>query len=452
MQKHEKHTAQLYHNIRPAVEMLALNSITVSGLAFKKHSIKQKKAVTRSIQAFGMIVPILIDKQGVIINGHLVYKCAKELGYQEIPVIRVEHLTKEECQLLGVSLNKLAELSEWDKQKLGAFFKDMRALNLDLSLDVSGFEIPEIDFMVHGLDVNQDDQDPVDQLFPTDLDAVPIAKNGDVWLLGEHKIFCGNCLDGPSYEVLMNGQKAAMVFCDPPYNVKINGHVGGLGKIQHPEFLMASGEMTNAEYGTFLETFIVNLCANSIDGSIHYICIDWRHVGALLIAAEKTCLELKNICVWVKDNGGMGSFYRSRHELVCVFKNGTAPHKNNFLLGQHGRYRSNVWEYPGVNSFTSRKGEDNPLELHPTVKPVRMVEDAIMDCSDHGDLIVDCFLGSGTTLLAAQRTGRTCHAMELDPRYVDIAIRRFQKMTGLKATHVASGQTFEQLEAQHVVR
>jgi DNA modification methylase len=238
------------------------------------------------------------------------------------------------------------------------------------------------------------------------------------------------------------------VFTDPPYNVPIDGHVAGKGQTKHREFAMAVGEMSSAEFTRFLQQVCLNLRAFSADGSIHYLCMDWRHVGELLAAARPVYSEWKNLCVWTKDNAGMGSLYLSQHELVLVFKNGSAAHVNNVQLGRFGRYRSNVWPYAGANSFARTTDEGNLLALHPTVKPVAMIVDAMYDCSRRGDSVLDPFLGSGSTLIAAERSGRRCYGIELDPLYVDTAIRRWQKLTGLPATHADFGHPFDRCAAE----
>jgi DNA modification methylase len=258
-------------------------------------------------------------------------------------------------------------------------------------------------------------------------------------------VLCGNALDITVFAELMGKERAAMVFTDPPFNVAIDGHASGLGAIHHRPFPMASGEMNRPEFTAFLDGALRNLAAFSIDGSLHYICMDWRHVEELLAAGRAAYDELKNLCVWVKDNAGMGSLYRSQHELVFVFKHGRDGHRNNVQLGQFGRNRSNVWHYPGANSF-ARGGEEGHLSaLHPTIKPAAMVADAILDCSARGEIVLDAFLGSGTTVIAAERTGRRCYAMELDAGYVDTAIRRWQALTGGTARHTASGRSFNDL-------
>jgi DNA modification methylase len=259
---------------------------------------------------------------------------------------------------------------------------------------------------------------------------------------------CGSALDALAFTALMGQEHAAMVFTDPPYNVPIAGHASGLGAIHHRPFPMASGEMDTAEFTAFLAQACRNLAASSAAGSLHFICMDWRHLDELLAAGAEAYGELKNLCVWVKDNAGMGSLYRSQHELVLVFKQRGGAHRNNVQLGQFGRNRSNVWNYPGANSFARCGNEGNLLGLHPTVKPVALVADAILDCTERGDIVLDAFLGSGTTVIAAERTGRLCYGAELDPVFVDTAIRRWQVLTGGKARHAASGRLFDDLAGE----
>ncbi len=295
-------------------------------------------------------------------------------------------------------------------------------------------------------EVQHKKNDRADLVPPLATDGSNCIRPGDVFKVGRHRLMCGDARSADDFHQLMGSRKACMVSTDPPYNVRIDGHVSGLGKVRHREFAMASGEMTAASYVAFLKDVLWNLAVVSKDGSIHFICIDWRHVEDLLAAAREVYSELKNICVWNKTNAGMGSLYRSKHELVCVFKKGKAPHTNNIELGRHGRYRTNVWDYAGVNTFGAER--DAALAMHPTVKPVAMVADAILDCSRRGDVVLDCFAGSGTTIMAAERTGRRAHAMELDPAYVETAIRRWQDYTGETAIHTGTGLTLDLLRDQ----
>jgi DNA modification methylase len=275
-----------------------------------------------------------------------------------------------------------------------------------------------------------------------------VSRRGDLWLLGDHRVYCGSALDEAAYAGLMHDEQAAMVFTDPPYNVSVDGNVSGLGTIKHREFVMASGEMSEAEFTAFLSRARWFLVRYSVGGSLHFICMDWRHLGEILAAGRQAYGELKNVCVWAKDSAGMGSLYRSQHELIFVFKHGRGRHRNNVQLGQYGRNRSNVWHYPGVNSFARNGEEGNLLALHPTVKPVALVADAIMDCTARGKVVLDAFLGSGTTVIAAERVGRRCYGLELDPLYVDTIVRRWQTFTGESACHASSGRLFNQREAE----
>jgi DNA modification methylase len=299
--------------------------------------------------------------------------------------------------------NKLALNAGWDEELLALELQGLMEINLDFDIGITGFSIAEIDGLIEGLSP-EDMGDPEDDRMPMYNEELPVTRLGDIWKLGPHRVICGDSLMASTCEALMQGEKAEMVFTDPPYNVPIDGHVGGLGKTTHREFAMASGEMTSDEFTQFLSTAFKSLATNSVDGSIHFICMDWRHMKEVLAAGDNTYSELKNLIIWAKDNGGMGTFYWSRHELVFAFKNGVAPHINTFELGQHGRYRTNVWQYRGVN--TSKAGRMNELALHPTVKPVAMIADAIKDVSSRIGIVLDLFGGSGSTLIAAHKTGR----------------------------------------------
>jgi DNA modification methylase len=303
----------------------------------------------------------------------------------------------------------------------------------------------EIDLRIASLEDGPDQADDPADALPEFSTQPPISKIADLWMLGRHRLLCGSALDTAAFVALMGEERASTAITDPPYNVKIDGHASGLGAVHHRPFPMASGEMDKAEFTAFLAKAFHNLAAFSSDGSLHYMFMDWRHAEELLAAGRDVYGELKNLCVWVKDNAGMGSLYRSQHELVFVFKHGRNGHRNNVQLGQFGRNRSNVWRYPGGNSF-ARCGEEGDLSaLHPTVKPVAMIADAILDCSARGDIVLDGFLGSGTTVIAAERTGRRCYGLELDPGYVDTIIRRWQALTGGSARHAASGRSFDDL-------
>lgn len=412
----------------------------------RKHSLQQIRKITKIIEAFGMIVPVVVDSDNLIYAGHACVEAALKLGMPEVPIVRADHLSKHELNVLMLGLNKLPELSSWDENKLGELFVELSDISLEIDLELSGFSVGEIDLLIEGENNNSPDKaDELPKLPPTP----PITKIGDVWQIGPHRLICGNSLEIETYQRLFdNGSKkkvASAIFTDPPYNVKIDGHVSGTGKVKHREFKMASGEMSDGAFIDFLKSACTLMVEFSKQGSLHFICMDWSHLEHLLKAGNAHYSELKNICVWVKDNGGMGSLYRSKHEMIAVYKNGTAPHRNNVELGKHGRYLSNVWEYPCSNTFSKQSDEGKLCELHPTVKPVKMVADAILDTTIKGEIILDPFLGSGTTLMAAERVGRLCYGIELDQFYCDTIIRRWQNYTGGEAIHIASGQTFNSL-------
>jgi DNA modification methylase len=410
-----------------------------------RHSKKQIGQIANSIETFGFNVPILIDRDGKVIAGHGRLFACRELGWTEVPTLRLDHLTPAQARAFMIADNRLTEIATWDDRLLAQQLKELSLLGLDFSLEVTGFEMGEIDLRIASLeDMPEEDADPVDAVSEVSA-APPVSQIGYQWLLGRHRILCGNALESDALAALMGEECADMVFTDPPYNVPIDGHASGLGAIHHRPFPMASGEMDKAAFTAFLRQACRNLAAFSASGSLHFICMDWRHLDELLTAGGEAYGELKNLCIWVKDNSGMGSLYRSQHELVFVFKQRGGAHRNNVQLGQFGRNRSNVWRYPGANSFARSTAEGNLLVLHPTVKPVAMVADAILDCSARSDIVLDAFLGSGTTVIAAERTGRRCYGLELDPAYVDTVVRRWQALTGGSARHAASGRSFDDL-------
>lgn len=402
----------------------------------RTHKKSQLKQIAKSIETFGFTNPVLVDANGTIIAGHGRVEAAKMLGLTTVPTIRLDHLTPEQVKAYVIADNRLAEKAGWDKEILALELQHLMELDLSFEVDVTGFSLPEIDLMLQApSDKKSDKADEVPEVA-----TVPITQLGDIWQLGEHRVYCGSALETTSYKILLGAKKAQLVFADPPYNVPIQGHVSGLGKVKHREFAMATGEMDASSFIHFLRTFMQQVTKVSKDGSIHYICMDWRHLPEILAAAEGVYSEFKNLCVWNKNNAGMGALYRSKHELVLVFKHGTGKHINNVELGKNGRYRTNVWDYAGVNTFGAGRSEE--LALHPTVKPVQLVADALLDCSQRGAVVLDPFGGSGSTLIAAERTEREAYLMELDPLYVDVVIRRWQAFTGGEAIHVASGLSF----------
>jgi DNA modification methylase len=429
----------------PKSRSLAVTWLLVSALKpyprnARTHSKKQVREIASSIESFGWTNPVLVDDSGGIIAGHARVEAAKLLGLDKVPIISIEDLTPAQKRAYILADNKLALNAHWDEEILGQELQDLLSSELDFDIGLTGFAIPEIDNLIDGLQPLED-EDPRDDAIPAD--GPPVSRLGDLWQLGPHRVICGDALKADTYAALLGGERAAMVFTDPPYNVPIQGHVGGSGTIRHREFVMASGEMSQEAFTSFLATALGHLATYACDGSIHYVCMDWRHLEEVLAAGRAAYDELKNLIVWVKDNGGMGTFYRSRHELIFAFKKGNSPHMNSFELGQHGRYRTNVWQYKGANSLKSDRMEE--LGLHPTVKPVAMIADAIKDVSKRGNIVLDAFGGSGSTLIAADKTGRRARIIELDPTYVDRIVRRWQTFAHDDAVLSDSGETFAEV-------
>jgi len=421
-----------------AVEDLALDPRNP-----RQHSQRQVNQIADSIREFGFVVPVVVDDTGQVVVGHGRVLAAKKLGMPRIPVVEIRHLSKAQLKALRITDNKLAQNAHWDERLLGESFLELKELDVAFDLSITGFSLPEIDLTLQTLQegVAEGTNDEAEA-----LTGVPVCQLGDVWELGDHRLHCGDATSEAAFDILMREQLAHVVFIDPPYNVRVDGHVSGKGKIRHREFAQASGELSREEFIRFLSDSCAVLAKHSKNGAIHFVCMDWRHVDELIAAGRDVYTELKNIAVWVKSNPGMGSLYRSQHELVFVFKSGTGRHTNNIELGKHGRNRANVWQYDSA-STQGRKG-NNLLELHPTAKPVQLVMDALLDCSQRGEIVLDSFLGSGTTLLAAERTGRICRGIELDPLYVDTAIRRWQNLTGRDAVRTSDGKIFRQIEAE----
>lgn len=425
------------------IEQVSVSDLRPNPRNARRHSRKQVHQIAASIREFGFNNPILIDKDGVILAGHGRVEAARLLEQGTVPVLRIEHLTAEQKRLYAIADNKIALNSDWDPDLLKSDIAELASLDLHFDLEITGFETAEIDLLVDGPTARAK-ADPADVI--PDPGSSAVSRLGDLWLLGDHRLLCGDGCDGASYEALMGGERAGLVFTDPPYNVPIDGHVSGLGAVKHREFKMASGEMTAAEFTAFLNVLFRNMSEVSLNGAIHFICMDWRHMAEVMAAAVGVYSDLKNVCVWNKNNGGMGSFYRSKHEMVFVYKVGTEPHVNTIELGKSGRYRTNVWDYAGVNTW--RAGRDADLEMHPTVKPTALVIDAIKDCSRRGDIVLDPCAGSGTTLIAAHKSRRRARTIELDPLYVDIAIRRWEALTGKIAIMDITGETFAEARAR----
>jgi DNA modification methylase len=425
----------------PEIKLLPVSGLRPYSGNARTHSRKQIRQIADSIRRFGFTNPVLISDAGEIIAGHGRVMAAKELGMSSVPTLKLSHLSAEERRAYVLADNKLALNAGWDSEILAI---ELQALvDLDFDVTLTGFSLAEIDLTLdYAREASPAGSDAAADAMP-DPPANPVTRRGDLWLLGRHRLLCGDAQSHDDLEALLGAEKVDVIFTDPPYNVPIDGHVGGLGSVKHREFAFASGEMTSAEFTGFLETTLGNAAAYAKDSAIAYVCMDWRHMRELLAAGDKAFAELKNLCVWNKTNGGMGSFYRSKHELVFVFKTGNAPHTNTFGLGETGRYRTNVWDYAGISSIGAKRMEE--LAMHPTVKPTAMVADAIKDCSRRGEVVLDIFAGSGTTVIAAEQCGRLARVLEFDPAYCDTIVSRWQTYTGKRATLAKTGQPFEEI-------
>jgi 16S rRNA G966 N2-methylase RsmD len=406
------------------------------------HRPEQIKQIAKSINAYGFINPVLIDPTGEIIAGHARYEAAVLLGLETVPTLTIAHLTKAQRHAYRIADNKLAESGSWSIDQLKIEVDMILSLDASFDMTLTGFEERELNLSLDLAATN--DKAPEPEV--PEVGTTPVTKIGDMWDLGPHKLICSDATLSETYAKVMGNERAAMLFGDPPFNVKIAGHVSGKGRNKHREFVQGSGELTHAQFRKFLTDFMILGEQYGKPGSLHYVCMDWAHLADLLAAGTVAYDEYKNLCVWVKSQGGMGSLYRSQHEIVAVFKKAGAPHVNNIELGMHGRNRTNVWTYAGMNSFS--KERDQALAMHPTVKPLALVRDAILDASNRGDIILDPFGGSGTTLLAADAVQRVARLIELDPLYCDVIIRRVEKALGLTAVLVATGQSFANVAAE----
>lgn len=425
----------------PNVDWLPIGELKPNPKNARTHSHKQINKIRRSFKAFGPLNPILVDEQNVILAGHGRAEAARQEGLTHLPVLRFCHLTEAQKRAYVIADNRIAADAGWDREllalELGELFELLPLKGSDVTL--TGFEVAEIDLLIADLsDVPQ----ASDILPPVPGNST--ARLGDLWHLGSHRLLCDDARHFCSFERLMAGASAAAVFCDPPYNVPVKT-IGGRGRIRHPEFAFASGEMSPADFSQFLRVALGNGVKVSQPGAVHYACIDWRHVAELIAVGRELYDVMLNLVVWSKTNAGQGSFYRSQHELIGVFRVAGATHRNNVELGRFGRNRSNVWTYPGINTFG--QGRLEALRSHPTVKPATMVADALLDCTARGDVVLDQFAGSGTTILAAEKVGRKAYGIEIEPRYVDVAIMRWQNATKRDAVLVDGGLTFEEVKA-----
>ena len=423
--------------IRNSYEWLSLplDSVKPYGRHARRHDRRKIAKLKKLIGHFGQVAPIIVDANYVIVDGHAVWQAMRELGSGEIAAIVVTGRSDSEIKALRLALNRLAIEAAWDNRELRAEFEDLISLSFDL--DLTAFDVAEIDHILE-LDL------PKANVFEEQtlaLQAQPVSKTGDIWACGDHRLGCGSAHDRDFVARVRDGVLADVCFTDPPYNLPIAGFVSGKGRNQHREFVQGTGEMSPDQFTDFLAVALEVLQKSCSASALIYACMDWRHVYELVSASKRCGLELYNICVWAKSNAGMGSLYRSQHELICIFKAGAEAHRDNIELGRHGRNRSNLWTYRGLNAFGSDR--DELLASHPTPKPVAMIADALRDVTKRGAVVLDTFLGSGSTLIAAEETGRRCFGIELDPLYIDLAIRRWQRKTAREATHAETGEFFE---------
>ncbi len=428
----------------PADDLCPIDRLTPYANNARTHSRKQIGQIAESIRRFGFTNPVLVADDGTIIAGHGRVEAARMIGMEAVPVRRLSHLSPDEVRAYVLADNKLAENAGWDQDLLAIEFQGL--INLDFDLELLGFSTTEIDIVLDGnTGAGSQEPDPILDAVEQPGSGTAVTRAGDFWLLGPHRLLCGDARSKDDVSRVCEGKPARLLFTDPPYNVPIDGHVTGKGKVKHREFAFASGEMNREGFTHFLTEALGAAASGLCDGAIAYVCMDWRHMREVLDAGEAVFDEWKNLCVWNKTNGGMGTFYRSRHELVFVFKKGRAAHVNNFGLGEGGRYRTNVWDYPGISSLGASRNED--LAMHPTVKPVALVADAIRDVSHRGDTVLDVFGGSGSTLIAADQCGRRAQLIEIDPHYCDTIIRRFQRITGEEARLEGTGEMFARVRS-----
>lgn len=406
------------------IEYRAPGELTLPERATRNHSRKQIAKLLESIRQFGFRNPIIISANNEVVCGAARLEAAKQAGLNRVPVICAADLTPAKLRAYRLADNRIAEDAVWDERNLRLEFDEIIELQgpYDIDLTITGFETPELDRLMLSPEPSATES------LPDPDDVIAVNRPGDVWQVGSHRLICGDARDEAVMTQLVDGRQVRMSFTDPPYNVRVPGNVSGLGRHRHPDFAMASGEMDREAYVAFLTTVFERMAAVAMDGALHYVCMDWRHIREVVEAGMAVFTELKNIAIWRKSNAGMGSLYRSQHEMIPLFKQGTAAHVNNVALGQHGRNRTNVWDYPGYAGFHRDRAE--ALETHPTVKPVALVLDAIRDCSNRGDNILDPFGGSGTTLIAAERAGRQALLAEIDPHYADVILARWVAETG----------------------
>jgi DNA modification methylase len=438
------------HNSR-IVRCVPIDTLRLPALPVQRNPKKQVEKAKKLLAQFGQIPVVYADANGEILYGEEIWQALKETGVAEVDAVIISDKSPTELKAIGLALHRLPADARWIDQNVQIFLAELETAGLDL--DLSAFDPPEIDSFLN-LDLPKANVEESGSDIPP-VEAVAVSKPGSIWQCDRHRIGCGSATDLQFVQRVLGDRLAGGCFIDPPYNLKVQGVISGKGRHCHREFVQGAGELSDNEYFTLLRDafLVVKACCKA--SALLYACIDWRHVTEMLVAGRASDLALYQIIVWVKSNGGMGGIYRNQHELICAFSVGDDKPLDNVELGKRGRNRTNVWHYAGMSAFGRER--DQLLAMHPTVKPVAMIADAIRDCTKRGDIVLDCFLGSGSTLMAADETGRIFRGVELDPLYVDVAVRRWEKATGHEAISRETGEPFDALrqrllaapEAQH---
>lgn len=427
----------------PAYEIVPTSSLVAARRNARTHSERQLDALAASLRQFGMIAPIIVDADNRIVAGHGRLEAATRLGLASVPVLRAAHLSEDQLRLYAIADNRIAEQADWDRDLLAVEFRELEVALPEISLSITGFELPEIEVMTSAID--RTSWSDLDQVAEDGAGSTPACRPGDLWLFDDrHRLLCGDSTDAAVVSTLLDGDRVAVVATDPPYNLPASAYSGN-GRRKHDSFGMAAGELSREGFTDFLSRSVSGVLPHMVPGALAYIFMDWKHVREVSAAADANGLELLNICVWDKGKGGMGSFYRSAHELVFVFRNGDAGHNNRIELGKHGRDRTNLWRYEGLNRFG--KGRDRAFAMHATVKPVQMICDLLLDCTEKCEIVFDGFGGSGTTLIAAEKMERRARLIELDPAYCDTIIERYRSAFGAEAVHSELGMPFSEVAA-----
>lgn len=434
-------SSALEQNLGP-IEQRSIDDVLPYAGNPNKHSEQQIVRLMASIREFGFALPFLLDANGVLICGHARLQAALRLGVKEVPVLVARFWSESQVKAYRIADNELARQSSWDENLLRIEILSIIEMD-ETPIELIGIDTGKIDVLLDGA-APDDGEDAAD--FIPHAPVTPVARPGDTWLLGRHRLHCGSSLDASAWEQLMNGEVADLSLNDPPWNVRVNGHVSGTGR--HEEFAMASGEMTELEFIKFNVGWLTHAKAHLADGGLAMAFMDHQHLFELMTAGREAKLDHFHMCVWAKTNAGLGSLWRSQVEYVLILKNGTAPHINNVQLSLHGRYRTTLWTCAGANSFGASRDAD--LAVHPTVKPIELLAEAIRDVTKHGDIVTDAFSGSGSTILACERTKRIGYAIEIEPKYVDVGIARWEQMTGRKAVLEATGQTFGEVATERL--